>query len=74
MTWLGDQSAKPTDIKRLQLLKERERLIEAIKELKAAPLTSSSLAAKKHRQEDLIKLASRVKSIDVKLGRQIDDA
>lgn len=74
MVWLGDQAAKPTDAKRDKLLADREKILNEIERLKKAPLSSSSAAAKLHRQEDLIALAKKITSIDRKLGRQVDDA
>ena len=74
MVWLGDQAAKPAEVKRVQLLAERERLIVEIQRLKDEPLPSSSAAARQGRVADLTALAKKVTSIDRRLGRQIDDA
>lgn len=74
MVWLGDQKAKPTEVKQVQLLAERERLVAEIQRLKDAPLPSSSMAARQGRAADLTALAKKVMSIDRKLGRQVDDA
>jgi hypothetical protein len=72
MTWLGDPNAKPEGDARKKLLEERERIVFQIELLGISPLPNKTKSAALGRQEDLLNLAKKVKSIDKKLGRMVD--
>jgi hypothetical protein len=69
MTWLSTvQDGRPDEAKRAKLLDKREQLVKQVEELSKQPIGKSAASAR-FRQEDLLKLASKIKGIDKQLGR-----
>ena len=69
MTWHADQiEGRPVDAELVKIMKQREDLVLKVLALKAAPMGKSNAAAE-GRLEDLMKLASKIKNIDKRLGR-----
>ena len=72
MTWHADQTeGRPAGDAREKLLSERELIVKQIETLSMQPLRSKTQSAALGRQEDLLALAKKIKSIDKKLGRQV---
>jgi len=70
VTWHTDQTqGRPEGSERDKLLEKRAALVKQVEVLSMQPLTSKTEAAKRHRQEDLLELARKIKVIDKKLGR-----
>jgi hypothetical protein len=71
MTWHGERiEGRPADGEREKLLAARAKIEAEIRTFAAQPVGKSQAAAR-FRQEDLIKLAGKIKAIDKKLGREI---
>lgn len=70
MTWHADRTeGRVSGEKREALLAEREKLVREVEALSVKPLRTKSNAEAQGRQEDLLALAKKIKSIDKKLGR-----
>lgn len=70
MTWHAEQTeGRPTGDAREKLLAAREKLVREVEVLSMKPLRTNSNAEKLGRQEDLLEIAKKIKSIDKKLGR-----
>jgi hypothetical protein len=71
MTWHTDQTeGRVQGDAREKLLAERAAIVKQIEKLSMQPVGKSQAAAL-GRQEDLLALAKKVKSIDKKLGRTV---
>ena len=75
MTWTGDKVSRTNgepmaDAKIEKLKAERAKLVTQVEELgKKNPATFRTESARRFHQEDLTALASKINSIDKKLGR-----
>ena len=72
MTWHAERVEGRVDgTARERLLMDRTKLEQQVRDLAAQPLRSKTTSAMIGRQEDLMALAKKIKSIDKKLGREI---
>lgn len=70
MTWHAERvEGRPNEAGREKLLADRAKIEAEIRALAAQPVGKTQAAAR-FRQEDLIKLAGKIKAIDKKLGRE----
>lgn len=73
MTWHAERvEGRPVDAVREKLLVQRKTLEDQAISLNAEPLRSKTQSAANGRQEDLTTIAKKIKSIDKKLGREVN--